>query len=70
MKPNPRTSPRGGFTLIELLLVMAILAALAAIVVPNLLGRGKDAQIRKAALDIKNIGTAIKIFESDCNDLR
>ncbi|MCY2931848.1 MAG: type II secretion system major pseudopilin GspG [Planctomycetota bacterium] len=69
MKPNPRTSPRGGFTLIELLLVMAILAALAAIVVPNLTGRAKDAQIQRASLDIKNIGTAIKSFQIDCSNL-
>lgn len=77
MKPHPKTSPRGrlsqavrgGFTLIELLLVMAILAALAAVVVPSLVGRGKEAQVRKAALDIKSLETAIKVFESDCHDL-
>ena len=37
-----------GFTLIELLLVLVILTALAAVVVPKFVGRGKQAKIVQA----------------------
>ena len=37
-----------GFTLIELLLVLVILTALAAVVVPKFVGRGKQAKIAQA----------------------
>jgi general secretion pathway protein G len=52
-----------GFTLIELLLVMVILAVLAALVVPRMVGYGPDAQKKAAALDIHNIGEALNTFE-------
>ncbi len=52
-----------GFTLIELLLVMVILAVLAALVVPRMVGYGPDAQIKAAKLDIHNIGEALNTFE-------
>ncbi len=54
-----------GFTLIELLLVLVILTALAAVVVPKFVGRGKQAQIVRAQTDIANLGTAISAFEVD-----
>lgn len=43
---------RRGFTLIEVLLVMAILVALAALVVPRLLGTQEGAQIDNAKLQV------------------
>jgi general secretion pathway protein G len=53
------------FTLIELLLVLVILTALAAVVVPKFVGRGKQAQIVRAQTDIANLGTALGAFEVD-----
>ena len=41
-------SPRSGFTLLEVLLVLMILGVIAAMVVPNLLGRQEEAY-RKAS---------------------
>lgn len=55
-----------GFTLIEILLVVAIIAALAAMVVPRLTGRSEKAKVATAKADIRaNIATAIKMYEID-----
>lgn len=54
-----------GFTLIELLLVLVILTALAAVVVPKFVGRGKQAKIVQATTDISSLGTALGAFEVD-----
>jgi len=54
-----------GFTLVELLLVMVILAILAAVVIPKMVGRGEQAKETKAKTDISNIGSALDMFEVD-----
>jgi len=55
-----------GFTLIELMLVVIIIGALVAMVVPRLTGRGEQARITAARADIKsNIATALKLYELD-----
>lgn len=56
---------RSAFTLIELLLVIAILAVLAAIVVPKFSGRTEDARKAAAQTQISNFGTALDAFEVD-----
>ncbi|MDB5172417.1 MAG: xcpT 11 [Phycisphaerales bacterium] len=60
-KPRRRT----GFTLIELLLVLVILAVLAAVVLPKLVGRGEDSKIKAAKAGVSNISTALHTFEVD-----
>ena len=55
-----------GFTLIEIMLVIVIIAALAAMVVPRLAGRSEDARRKIAEADIKgNIGLALRLYEVD-----
>lgn len=58
-------SPRG-FTLIEILLVVVIISALAAMIVPRLTGRSEQAKVAIAKADIMvNIPTALKLYELD-----
>lgn len=56
---------RKGFTLIEIMVVIAILALLAALVAPKLMGRTDDARITDARVQIKNIETALKLYKLD-----
>jgi len=54
------------FTLIELMLVIIIIGALAAMVMPRLTGRSEEARTAAAMADIyANIATALKLYELD-----
>ena len=54
-----------GFTLIEIMVVIAILALLAALVAPRIMGRSDDAKIADAKVQIKNLETALKLYKLD-----
>lgn len=56
---------RKAFTLIELLVVILILAILAALIVPRVVGRTDDAKRAKAAADIQTLRSAITAFKVD-----
>ena len=57
---------RCGFTLIELMLVVVIIGALVAMVVPRLAGRSQEAMRQVAKADIQsNIALALKLYEVD-----
>lgn len=56
---------RKGFTLIELLVVILILAILAALIVPRLIGRTDDAKISKAKSDVATLESLVSQFRLD-----
>ena len=63
---SPSIRDREGFSLIEILLVVVILGALAAMVVPRLSGRSDQAKVSVAKSDIEaNLATALKLYELD-----
>ncbi len=56
-----------GFTLIELLIVVAIIAILAAIAVPNFLEAQTRAKVSRAKSDMRTLATAIESYYVDNN---
>lgn len=57
---------RTGFTLIEIMLVVIIIGVLAAMVIPNMSGRGSQARIAAAKVDIEaNLMTVLDLYELD-----
>jgi general secretion pathway protein G len=58
-------SKRHGFTLLEVLLVLAILGVIAAMVVPQLLGRQKKAMIDATSASINGLEQALKLYAVD-----
>ena len=56
MKLSRKNHLSRGFTLIELIVVVLILAVLAALVAPRLLGAQDQAKIAAAKADISSIG--------------
>lgn len=51
-----------GFTLIEIMIVVVILGVLAALVVPNMMGKAGDARQVAAASDLRAIANALDMY--------
>ena len=54
-----------GFTLIELLVVLSIIAVLAALIVPNVIGYVDDSRVTAAQADVGQIMQALKRYKLD-----
>ena len=59
---------RKGFTLIELLIVVAIIAILAAIAVPNFLEAQTRSKVARVKADLRTIGVALESYVVDYNN--
>jgi general secretion pathway protein G len=62
MKPNVR---QGGFTLLEIMVVVVIIGILAALVVPNIIGRPDEARVIAAKQDVASLMQALKLYRLD-----
>lgn len=62
---RPRASERG-FTLVELMVVVAIIALLAAIIIPNYVHARAQAAVSQSEANIKQIATALELYYADC----
>jgi len=63
MKRHLRSN--SGFTLIEIMVVIVILALLAALVGPKIIGMSDDAKIADAKVQVRNLETALKLYKLD-----
>lgn len=65
MKTQSLRARKRGFTLIELLVVIIILAILAAVVIPRVIGRTEDARISTALNNIQSFKSALDLYNLD-----
>ncbi|MCB2155219.1 prepilin-type N-terminal cleavage/methylation domain-containing protein [bacterium] len=63
-----QVQPRRAFTLIELLIVVAIIAILAAIAVPNFLEAQSRSKVSRCLADMRTLRTGIEAYAVDWND--
>jgi general secretion pathway protein G len=56
---------QGGFTFLEVMVVVAILALLAAIIIPRFTGRAEDAKIKSCQMQIAEISKALELYKLD-----
>lgn len=59
---------KNGFTLVEIMIVVAIIALLAAIAIPNLLGAKKSANQAAAKANVKTLCTELENYASGTGD--
>jgi general secretion pathway protein G len=62
MRSSPH--PRQGFTLIEVLIVVTVVAILAAIVIPRLMGAGREAKEAHLRATLQQFRSSIALFRS------
>ena len=62
-----RSKLRRGFTLIELLVVILIIAILAALIVPKVIGKTGDAKVAAAKADLSTLSNLLQNFRLDCD---
>lgn len=54
-----------GLTLLEMIVVLAIIALVAALIVPSLIGRPDQARVTVAKTDLRTISAALKMYQLD-----
>ena len=64
-RPRSAATRARGFTLIEVMVVVVILAILAAVLVPRIMGRPDEARIARARQDIRAIESALQLYRLD-----
>ena len=65
MRGAEKRAGDAGVTLIEMMVVLVIIASVAAIIVPNVIGRPDEARVTVAESDIRAISSALEIYRLD-----
>jgi len=68
--PRPRQidDADSGLTLVEMIVVLAIIALVAALIVPNVIGRPDQTRVTTAHTDLKTIAGVLKMYRLDNGD--
>lgn len=62
------SDPETGLTLVEMIVVLAIIALVAALIVPNVIGRPDQARVTVATTDLRTISAALRMYRLDNGD--
>ncbi len=65
MQGNKIMNKQSGFTLIEVMVVIVILGVLAALIVPNVMGRGEKAKVDTTQITLKGVAGALDQYKLD-----
>ena len=57
--------PESGVTLIEMMVVLVIIAIVAALIVPNVIGRPDEARVTVARTDVRTIASSLEMYRLD-----
>ena len=63
--PYKKTSSQSGFTLIEIMVVIVILAILAGIVVPKVVGQSDKARVKTTETALATVSNALDMYKVD-----
>lgn len=63
-KRTPR-QPEAGVTLIEMMIVLVIIGIVAALIVPNVIGRPDQARVAVAKTDLRTIAASLEMYRLD-----
>ena len=61
----PQRDPQAGVTLIEMIVVLIIISVVAALIVPNVIGRPDEARATVAETDMRSIASALQLYRLD-----
>lgn len=62
-----RPQQQSGFTLIEVMVVLVIIGIMASFVAPQILGNQEEAQLKKTAVDIQSLESALERYKLRTN---
>ncbi len=65
MIPDETQKPDSGITLVEMIVVLAIIAIVAGLIIPNVIGRPDQARVTVASADMQSISSALKMYRLD-----
>lgn len=58
-----KLTKQAGFSLIEVMVVLLIIGIMASMVAPSILGNQEEAQLKKAAVDIQQLESALEMYK-------